>query len=214
VAPSRRRSALQPLGLWPGARSCSRIRPSHERIASAWSQRDLTRYALVLCHVTVGRGSGTRGRLQTRRGRAARTAGRQGIAPVGLPLSTRYAARPLGGERLTAGFGFHATAAGGDGTDRGVTPPRNCRVPAESTNEALVIATAPYAVTNNPTSPNGVRMAQAIRSVAENGAPPLSSLQHAGVCSGGRRSIVFFVSAPFLNDVKRGLAFLSLNWDP
>jgi hypothetical protein len=71
------------------------------------------------------------------------------------------------------------------------------------------------AVTNPDEVTNVVRVAQAIRSVAEDGTTQVV-YYNAGVGSGGPidRFVGGVFGAGLRNNVKRGLAFLSLNWDP
>lgn len=71
------------------------------------------------------------------------------------------------------------------------------------------------AVTNPDEVTNVVRMAQAIKSVAEDGTTQVV-YYNAGVGSGGPidRFVGGVFGAGLRNNVKRGLAFLSLNWDP
>ena len=71
------------------------------------------------------------------------------------------------------------------------------------------------AVTNPDEVTNVVRMAQAIKSVAEDGTTQVV-YYNAGVGSGGPidRFVGGVFGAGLRNNVKRGLAFLSLNWEP
>jgi uncharacterized protein (DUF2235 family) len=71
------------------------------------------------------------------------------------------------------------------------------------------------AVTNPDEVTNVVRVAQAIKSVADDGTTQVV-YYNAGVGSGGPidRFVGGVFGAGLRNNVKRGLAFLSLNWDP